>query len=241
MRLNRPIFGVIVLSSVISISILAWSISRLTPESSPVARGAAYAGVRGCIDCHGDPENPLANANQRECSMSRQVAGHPPYSVECSDAMAYFEVIRLRRSLSKRLPTSDQNSLAAGDRLAREFHCFQCHGYLGQGGFQNAGSFKGYVPGYFGTDFKLLTRNGDPESVRAWITNGIDTALFDEPITGSIAKYFIQREAVNMPSYKSLPPEQIETLVNYVIAINELGPMTAKLVRSYDEKLQTAD
>jgi mono/diheme cytochrome c family protein len=240
-RLNRPIFAAIALSSVIFIYLLSWAIIRLTPESSPVARGAAYAGVRGCIDCHGDPENPLADANYKECSVSRQFAGHPAYAVECADAMAYFEVIRLRRSLSKRPHINDRNSLAAGDRLAREYHCFQCHGYLGQGGFQNAGSLKGYVPGYFGTDFRLLTRSGDPESVRAWITHGVDTALLEKPILGPIAEYFIQRQAVNMPSYKSLPPEQIEILVNYVIAINKLGPMTAKLVRSHEEMLQTAN
>ena len=227
------------LSTVIFIYPIAWAINRLTPESAPVARGAAYADVRGCLDCHGEPEKLHTNVNGADCSMSARLSRHPTYTVECTDALAYFEVIRLRKNLSKRKFTRDKNILAAGDRLAREFHCFQCHGRLGQGGVQNAGSLKGYIPGYFGTDFKLLTRNGDPESVRAWITNGIDTAILEKPIMGPIAEYFIQRQAINMPSYKSLPPEKIEILVKYVIAINRLGPMTAKVVQSYNTKLQS--
>ena len=36
-----------------------------------------------------------------------------------------------------------------------------------------------------------------------------------------------------MPGFKSLKPEEIDTLVDYVIALNKYGPMTASLVRSY--------
>ena len=39
-----------------------------------------------------------------------------------------------------------------------------------------------------------------------------------------------------MPSYKSLEPEEIEILINYVIALHRFGPMTAKIVRSYGEQ-----
>ena len=36
-----------------------------------------------------------------------------------------------------------------------------------------------------------------------------------------------------MPRYKSLEAAEIDILVNYVIAINQYGPMTAKTVRVY--------
>jgi hypothetical protein len=126
--------------------------------------------------------------------------------------------------------------LIAGEQLARKYYCFQCHGQLGQGGFKNAKSLKGYVPGYFGRDFKILTRNADPDSVREWITQGVDPEILENPLTGWIAEFFFNRQAINMPSYKSLEPEEIEILVNYVITLNEFGPMTAEIIRLYEEQ-----
>jgi mono/diheme cytochrome c family protein len=212
-----------------------WAGYRIAPESSPVARGAAYAEVRGCVGCHGDPENPLTEINEATCSNANNMDGHPEYDVACADAMAYFETVRLRRTFDARMQANVTGSLMAGEKLVREYHCFQCHGHLGQGGFSNAKSFKGYVPGYFGADFKLLTNNGNPDSVRKWISQGVDPAIVAPPLTGWIAQYFLSREAVSMPAYSSLPPEEIETLVNYVIAINQFGPMDASTVRLYGE------
>ena len=91
------------------------------------------------------------------------------------------------------------------------------------------------MPGYFGADFKLLTRNADPDSVRQWITHGLDPAILGNPVTGRIAAFLFKRQAVSMPSYQSLAPGEIDSLVNYVIALNQFGPMTAENVRSYGE------
>lgn len=131
---------------------------------------------------------------------------------------------------------NSDNPLIAGERLVRKYNCFQCHGKLGQGGFKNTNSLKGYIPGYFGNDFKMLTNNADPESVREWITHGVDKAIIKKPITGRIAEYFFQTQAVSMPSFNSLESEEIETLVNYVIAIHKFGPMTADTVRLYGKR-----
>ena len=236
----RKLFSLIV-PAVVLLSALTWVSYRIAPESAPVARGAAYAQTRGCVECHGDPENPLADANDKGCSNVNKFSWHPEYDVECTDVMAYFETVRLRRSFDDRLKTSIDNPLIAGEQLALRYHCFQCHGHLGQGGFKNAKSLKGYVPGYFGSDFKILTRNADPDSVRKWIMHGIDSTILDEPLTGRVAAFFFNREAVSMPSFKSLKPEEIEILVNYVIAINQLGPMTAKTVRSYGERSRSTE
>ena len=237
---TRKLFSLIV-PAVVLLSALAWVSYRIAPESAPVARGAAYAQTRGCVECHGDPENPLADANDKGCSNVNKFSWHPAYDIECTDVMAYFETVRLRRSFDDRLKTSIDNPLLAGERLARKYHCFQCHGLLGQGGFKNAKSLKGYVPGYFGSDFKILTSNADPDSVRKWIMHGIDSAILDEPLTGHVAAFFFNREAVSMPSFKSLEPEEIEILVNYVIALNQFGPMTAKTVRSYGERSRSIE
>jgi mono/diheme cytochrome c family protein len=213
-----------------------WATQRIAPESAPVARGAAYAQVKGCIGCHGDPEKPHLDANDSDCSDVNGLSWHPDYDVACADVLAYFETVRLQRSFDDRARYNMDNPLFAGEQLARQYHCFNCHGHLGQGGFKNSKSLKGYVPGYFGSDFKVLTRNADPESVRMWIMHGMDSAILESPVSGRIAAFFFDRQAVAMPSYKTLEPEEIETLVNYVIAINEFGPMTAETIRSYGQQ-----
>jgi len=234
MRLTK--FFVLIVPAVVLLFVLAWASYRMAPESAPVARGAAYAQVRGCVECHGDPANPLADANDEGCSNVNKMSWHPEYDAECTDVMAYFETVRLRRSFENRWKNGSDSPLIAGERLARTYHCFQCHGHLGQGGFKNPKSFKGYVPGYFGSDFKTLTGNANPDSVREWIMHGMDSTILEEPVIGRVAALFIERQAIGMPSYKSLEPEEIEILVDYVIAVHRFGPMTAKTIRSYGEQ-----
>jgi len=234
-------FFVWIVPAIVLLSVLVWASYRMAPESSPVARGAAYAQIRGCVECHGDPVNPLADANSESCSNVNKLSWHPQYDAECTDVMAYFETVRLRRSFDDRSKIGINSPLIAGEQLARTYHCFQCHGRLGQGGFKNAKSLKGYVPGYFGADFKMLTSNADPDSVREWIMHGMDSTILEEPLLGRVAAFFFGRQAVGMPSYKSLQPEEIEILVNYVIAVHEFGPMTAKTVRSYGEQSRSTE
>ncbi|MBV1881952.1 MAG: hypothetical protein KUG82_09980 [Pseudomonadales bacterium] len=213
--------------------LVVWTVHRVFPESAPIARGAAYAEISGCVDCHGKPESPPVKAISRECSNVDHASSHPSYAVDCEDVMAYFEAIRIRRNFIHRAKAAPNNPLIAGERLVRRYHCFQCHGELGQGGFQNNKSLKGYVPGYFGDDFRTLTNNADPESVRKWISQGLDHDIVETPVTGGIAEFFFNRQAIHMPSYKSLGIKEIEILVSYVIALNQYGPMTAETVRSY--------
>ena len=232
---SRVLCGLVMLAGG-GLLLLGWAVNRIYPESAPIARGAAYAETRGCFGCHGDPGNPLPDANDTECSNVNRISGHPDYTVDCSDVMAYFEALRLRRNIDARAHVNADGALIGGEQLVRKYHCFQCHGQLGQGGFENAKSLKGYVPGYFGDDFKTLTNNADPDSVREWIMHGLDPDIVATPILGRIAEFFFRRQAIHMPSYKSLEPGEIEILVNYVISINQFGPMTAETVRSYGER-----
>jgi len=231
------LFGLLAFFSCL-LTLVAWVGYRLYPESSPVARGAEYAEMKGCVECHGQPNKPLADFNDQQCSNFNKDSEHVDYDVSCSDVMAYFEAIRLQRNYLQRSLTNSTNKLVIGEGLVRKYHCFQCHGPMGQGGFKNNKSLKGYIPGYFGNDFKILTYNGNSNSIRQWISHGIDQKLTDTFIIGPIAEYFFDRQAINMPSYKSLESMEIELLINYVKAINQYGPMTAKDIRLYSANSQ---
>lgn len=209
---------------------------RFIPESSPVERGAVAARAGGCIDCHGRPEGGYPDDANLDCRQSKASTAHPRYGGQCEDVLAYFEVVRLKRTFDTRVSSDNRNPLLEGERLAREYNCFQCHGELGQGGFKNAGALKGYVPGYFGKDFALLTRNGDTESVRSWIRHGIDPELYARPIEGPIARFYIERQAVSMPVFDSLPDSTVRKLADYVVALNRLGAMDARAIRTYSEQ-----
>lgn len=211
---------------------MAWGLDRLAPESAPAARGAVHVQFRVCADCRGGSVDTHTTHESNACAQH-------PADARCSDTLAYFESLRLRQSFAERARISPDNPLITGERLARQYHCFQCHGYLGQGGFENARSLKGYVPGYFGADFKALTRNANPESVRAWIMFGMDPEIARQPITGPIARFFFRRQAISMPSYRSLQPGEIDVLVNYVIELNSWGPMTAESLRAYGDLSRT--
>ena len=217
-------------------ALLVWLGARLVPESSPIARGADNGYANGCINCHGQSGRILNDASESSCSQETPGLAHPLYEGECRDLLAYFEAVRLKRTFSERASTPQRNRLLQGELLARQYNCFQCHGELGQGGFSNRGALKGYVPGYFGKDFALLTRGGRIDSVRTWISQGIDHALYDDRVTGPVARFFIERQEVSMPRFATLPQSEIQILAEYVTAIHEIGPMSATDVREYSER-----
>lgn len=98
-----------------------------------------------------------------------------------------------------------------GSELALQYDCFECHGPLGAGGVGNPGSFKGYIPGFWGEDFDDLVR--DDTELHAWITEGKIARIAEHPI----GRIFFGRQAIKMPAYgRFLPPEDIDALVTFV-------------------------
>jgi len=104
---------------------------------------------------------------------------------------------------------------ATGMELAYEFGCFDCHGPMGAGGVKNPGALKGYIPGWWGHDYRDLVR--DDEELRAWIVAGRIPRLDNHPI----APFFTNRQRIQMPAYRDLlDDEQVDALMAYIKWVN---------------------
>lgn len=103
----------------------------------------------------------------------------------------------------------------AGYDLAREWRCFSCHGPAGSGGLPNPGSFTGFVPGWYGADFRDLVRNR--EEFDAWIREGTIPRLSSHPI----ASFFLERQRLPMPAYREMTQEQLDNLWEYTQWLKE--------------------
>lgn len=75
-------------------------------------------------------------------------------------------------------------------------------------------------------------------ALRAWISQGIDPALFASPIEGTIAEFFSKHQDIGMPIFGTLPESDIQILTDYVIILNAFGEMDAKAIRRYGRLTQ---
>jgi mono/diheme cytochrome c family protein len=125
-------------------------------------------------------------------------------------------------------PFTEDQLYVAGDQLARRVGCYQCHGELGQGGVANPASFKGYMPGFFGSDFSALTDGAKRAEVLHWIDDGRGRAI-ENGVTGRLAKYFFDSQAIQMPAYRErLTAAEKELLADYLLLLHKAGALTAK-------------
>lgn len=136
----------------------------------------------------------------------------PAYRGFVTDAQLEDLVVYLRATSGQLLPHGkDLKPQERGYELALELDCFGCHGPLGAGGVQNPGSFKGYIPGFWGEDFDELV--ADDAELRAWIADGRIPRIADHPVGG----VFFERQRVKMPAYgRFLPAADIDALAAYV-------------------------
>lgn len=129
----------------------------------------------------------------------------------------------------------------AGDRLSRQHGCYACHGELGQGGVRNPASFKGYIPGFFGDDFLALTDGGNREEIAHWIEHGRGRAI-ESGLTGGLAKTYFEGQAIGMPAYgKRLTEAEAAVLVDYLLWLNQEGPLDATKVERLSKDLTGAN
>lgn len=215
--------------AIFMIPIIIFLAYRLFPESSPIAKAKTLVTNQNCLECHSAfPPRPTISASSDEFQ-------HPVYETEINDLNAYFEAIRINISSDERI-VRYSNKLIQGEALARKYHCFICHGLFGQGGEENKGSLKGYIPGWFGRDFDVLTNNGDTDAIREWITQGVYGEIINEPVLGEIATYYIDKQEINMLSLSTLSEEEITKLVEYVLKIRSFGAMDREDIISYENQ-----
>ncbi|GAB4108991.1 MAG: hypothetical protein Kow001_08170 [Acidobacteriota bacterium] len=150
-------------------------------------------------------------------------------SSEIEDLVAYLALQQYAHSARFRPAPS------AGETLARRYACFTCHGELGQGGVENPGSLKGYIPGFFGNDFRALTRNGERQDLREWILDGHSQSFWQQGFAGFYpGQYFTHRQSIKMPAYRGfISDEEVETLVDYLLELMELGPLSGEALLAY--------
>jgi mono/diheme cytochrome c family protein len=133
----------------------------------------------------------------------------PAYRGFVSDRDVDDLVAYLRSASGQILP--DEQLAGRGAELALELDCSTCHAALGSGGVPNPGSFKGYVPGFWGDDFDELVRSD--QELREWIAEGRIVRIADHPI----GRYFFRRQRVKMPAYgRFLSTEDVDALAAYV-------------------------
>lgn len=108
--------GVLTCAIALAAVLMPWGL-RLVPETSPVERGAAAANSYDCIDCHGRPEPGFPDDVDLSCTNIRANSSHPDYEGRCSDVLAYFEVVRLKRTFPARLESANRNRLLQGKAL----------------------------------------------------------------------------------------------------------------------------
>jgi mono/diheme cytochrome c family protein len=161
---------------------------------------------------NGAPARKLADPRYKK-EMEAQLLVMPAYRDYLSRRQVDDLIVYLRAVSG--LITPEDELAAQGQELAYRYGCFNCHGPMGAGTSKNIGSLKGYIPGWWGNDFRDLVRN-DGE-LRAWIHDGEIERLRSQPI----ARYFIGNQRVFMPAYHDFMPEKdLQALMRYVRWVN---------------------
>jgi mono/diheme cytochrome c family protein len=154
------------------------------------------------------------NSPRYKQQMEAQLLAMPAYR-DYLGAREVDDLIVYLRAVSGLVVPADELA-AQGQDLAVRLGCYHCHGPMGAGGSHNPASLKGYIPGWWGADYRDLVRNDD--ELRGWILDGQIPRLRDHPIAG----HFINSQRVSMPAYKDfINDQQLRALMRYVRWVND--------------------
>jgi len=143
-----------------------------------------------------------------EAKEERRAIQMPPFREalrghDLEDLTAAFHV------LSEMTRPPSDSPAARGYALAKDWGCFACHGPGGSGGLPNPGSFTGFIPGWYGPDFKDMVRSRG--EFDAWVRNGSIPRL----VNNRVAAHFIHRQRLQMPPYAVLTGAERDDLWAY--------------------------
>jgi mono/diheme cytochrome c family protein len=131
---------------------------------------------------------------------------------QVADLVAYVKAVS-----DYELP--DDPAAERGRQTAQRLACFGCHGPQGRGSMPNPRSLKGYIPSWDGADFGEVA--ADEGEVREWIVEGSPRRLRAHPV----ARFFMRRQAVQMPAYGGLLSEaEVDALVAYIRWLRREAP-----------------
>lgn len=172
--------------------------------------------LKGSVPKVEPPENQPAGA-----PLPRAAVGMPAYrdalkGTDLRDLTAAYKV------LSGMVSPPSGSAAEHGLALATQWKCFACHGPGGSGGFANPGSLTGFIPGWYGADFKDLVR--DRAEFDSWVRHGTLQRLVDN----RVASYFLARQKLGMPDYRDFTDADLDALWGYAqwLARTEGGTRT---------------
>jgi len=154
---------------------------------------------------------PKRRRTDPDYRVQRNKAGlrMPAYGEQIKGAELENLVAYLRATSGQILP--DEKLAARGAELAAELDCFSCHAPMGTGGVPNPGSFKGYIPGFWGGDYDELVLNDD--ELREWIAEGHLDRIEHHPVGG----IYFERQRIKMPaSGDYVSADDVAALAAYV-------------------------
>lgn len=112
---------------------------------------------------------------------------------------------------ASRVPEPADPQARAGEELVLHWSCYSCHQVRGGGGIENPGSFKGYIPGWLGSDYDQLVAND--QELMGWIRDG-NIPRF---ASNRAAMYFLERQNVQMIAYgKYLSDSDLDKVAAFV-------------------------
>ncbi len=147
----------------------------------------------------------------------------PAFGKRLTDAQIDDLTAYVRATSGEFLPEDSalKDVLTQGIDLGKKLGCTSCHGPMGAGGPVNAGSLKGYVPGWTGADFPELVR--DSSEFRAWVQDGEPRRFADN----ALAHWFLRGARTHMPPYHDRVSDQdLKDLWAFVRVMRE-SPATA--------------
>ena len=155
-----------------------------------------------------------ANDPKYQAEVEAMAMKMPAYRGHITDEELDAVMAFIRPASGLLYPEDDQ--AARGLDLAVEQGCFACHGDMGGGGVQNPGSFKGYIPSFWGSDFTELVRSDD--ELIEWIAKGKIKRFTENPV----ARVYVEGQVIQMPAYENfLDPEEIQAVAAAVRWIHE--------------------